>query len=329
LLNTLQHLLPQLDEQCEVLILDNASDIPVEYFLNENLPQKDAGPFGFRVIRNGANIGIGANILRCIEMSAGEWTWIIGDDDMPHPCALSKILKEVRGFDGIYVVFSHVFRKLLKPQVGSGKLEFLKSPITWFGMAFLPLGVYRTTKCRNVLFSAYNTVSTANPHTALMLMAIGEKGKWKFSSDEIVLETTLPVDEKWNTIKGLDCVAFFPEFLAGELSREENALFSMKIFNDTGPNSFKGTYAFFFQILMQVTKIPEDYDLYKLYFSRWVNKSIGKGVYFRSVKLFAKILDFALAWPKISFFLFQLYNFAHLRRLKPYKVFANIRRKDF
>jgi glycosyltransferase involved in cell wall biosynthesis len=321
-------LLPQLNERCEVLIIDNASDTPVEGYLAENLPQKDAGPFVFRVIRNRANIGIGANILRCLEMSMGEWTWMIGDDDAPCSDALSKILKEVEGFDGVFVNFSCASSKL-KAQVGSGVLEFLESSVTWVGMAFLPLIVHKTKEVQETLFFAYNTLSSANPHAAAMLLAIGEKGNWKFSSSEIVTRMVLPAEERWNTLKGLARTVFFPEQLIEILSNKERALLSKKILHDLGMNSFKSLYIIFYQTLMHITKMPEDYELCKFYFYQWVYKSSGKGVRFRSINLFAKILYYALVYHRTSFFIFQLYNFARMRRLRPYKVFGNIKRKDF
>jgi glycosyltransferase involved in cell wall biosynthesis len=73
----LEYLLPQLNANCELIILDNCSDIPVSETLSPLLANYEN--LNIRVIRNKLNIGICANILRCFEVCNGEWVWILGD----------------------------------------------------------------------------------------------------------------------------------------------------------------------------------------------------------------------------------------------------------
>ena len=70
----------------EICISDNCSDSnikevikPYEKFLNINFNKNDK------------NLGLGANILKVVEMAKGKFVWIIGNDDLLLPFALQKI----------------------------------------------------------------------------------------------------------------------------------------------------------------------------------------------------------------------------------------------
>lgn len=91
LLLQLERLLAQIDGwNLELLVVDNCSPDSVQEFVWKSLakhPQFHA----IRVVRNPANIGLGANLLRCIELAQGEWVWLLGDDDpvMPESVAVT------------------------------------------------------------------------------------------------------------------------------------------------------------------------------------------------------------------------------------------------
>ena len=86
LLRTVQRISDQLEENIELLIIDNNSDIPVSETLditnNKNI----------RIIKNKTNIGGNANLLRCAEEAQGEYLWVLGDDDLPTNNAFKYIL---------------------------------------------------------------------------------------------------------------------------------------------------------------------------------------------------------------------------------------------
>ena len=76
----------------EILIIDNCSPSVLEDELSGGWPD-DSPPI--RWIRNPANIGLAANLLRVFEHSCGDWIWILGDDDPPLPDAVARIISAI------------------------------------------------------------------------------------------------------------------------------------------------------------------------------------------------------------------------------------------
>ena len=93
LLRNLKLLLPQLDARCRLLLLDNASPVPVRETLEPLLSQFP--DVQVDIIRNSVNIGANANILRCIELCQSSVIWVLSDDDPPKP-------------NGVALVFAHL-----------------------------------------------------------------------------------------------------------------------------------------------------------------------------------------------------------------------------
>jgi glycosyltransferase involved in cell wall biosynthesis len=322
LLNTLQHLLPQLDEQCEVLILDNASDTPVEDFLNENLPQKDAGPFAFRVIRNGANIGACANILRCIEMSTGEWTWTLGDDDVPFKDTIAKIMSQLKGFNGIFLSFSHRWAKV-KDEMGNGREAFVMSSMMYNSIGFISNNIFRSTNFKKVLFYGMNSLQTMFPHIVIIFKALRPCDEWKLSSNEIVtLSFRVPSEKQWNYIKVMPRGFLILDLHFLRLTKKEKNRLQQKIYRDAGIQSFRQAWTQFFNVLSHTTRIPGEYESYKFYFSQWVQGSKGVGFHACCVRVFSHLLLWAFMWRKTSFFLLQALYFLKLRRFRASKMFC-------
>jgi len=85
---TLEHLVPQLDDRTECLVLDNASSDSTTELI---------ATFGDRVkhIRHSENIGSDRNMISCIERASGRYVWILCDDDLPVSNAVQKILEGI------------------------------------------------------------------------------------------------------------------------------------------------------------------------------------------------------------------------------------------
>lgn len=94
LLITIKKLVNQLNEYCgDILIIDNASIPSVEeYFEQKNFSFRD---YGISIQRNNGNVGIGANILLAHVQSRTDWTWLLGDDDIPLDFSVDLILKDI------------------------------------------------------------------------------------------------------------------------------------------------------------------------------------------------------------------------------------------
>lgn len=86
----LDALAPQLrnEPRVELIISDNAAtdETPevVRSFESAGLP--------LRYLRNESNIGFDRNILQCFEQASGQYIWIVGDDDVPVPPVVERVL---------------------------------------------------------------------------------------------------------------------------------------------------------------------------------------------------------------------------------------------
>lgn len=67
----IQFLLPQISEECTLLIIDNCSMVSVENTIGYLLSKYPL--LNYKIIRNKVNIGGNANILRCVELCETEW----------------------------------------------------------------------------------------------------------------------------------------------------------------------------------------------------------------------------------------------------------------
>lgn len=92
LAESLEHLLPQFaalpERQVELLISDNCSpdntSAVVDSFIARGLP--------VRYVRNETNIGSDANFMQCVRLATGQYVWVLGDDDILLPGALTALV---------------------------------------------------------------------------------------------------------------------------------------------------------------------------------------------------------------------------------------------
>lgn len=76
--------------QVEVLVSDNAS--------SDATPQvcRDIAMTSRLVcFRNESNIGFDRNYLACIARARGEYVWVLGDDDLPEPAVIERVLHHI------------------------------------------------------------------------------------------------------------------------------------------------------------------------------------------------------------------------------------------
>src|SRR5574341_2183179 len=86
-------LLKQLTLECYVLIIDNASRIPVVETVG---PMLELYPRErWRIVRNRANVGGGANVLRCFELCETAGLWILSDAYPPASNSIDTIISHI------------------------------------------------------------------------------------------------------------------------------------------------------------------------------------------------------------------------------------------
>jgi abequosyltransferase len=120
---------PQLADQQEIelLISNNSSQDDTEERVQSLLKQGLQAKY----VRNTENIGADANFVQCFTLATGKYLWILGDDDLLTPNAISQLMallwqgEDTVDFDLVYLAsfpFSGEYRpveeKLLKDKFG-------------------------------------------------------------------------------------------------------------------------------------------------------------------------------------------------------------------
>jgi abequosyltransferase len=179
LAKNIQLLLPQLNEQCTLLIIDNCSDIPVEQTLQNVLAQFPS--VNYRLIRNKANIGCNANIMRCFELCETDWLLVLGDDDEVATNAITLALSEIQKRpDYTFINFhsedkQHPIRSDITTTIGL--YEFIEK-IDYFGsILFISASLFNIKKVMPYLHWGNFMQTSCAPHLAMLFLSLQNTGQ--------------------------------------------------------------------------------------------------------------------------------------------------------
>jgi len=223
----LREIVPQLDGECELLFVDNASQQPVSDLVEEMFPQ---GHPSVRVVKNPHNVGLGANLCRCIEHAGGRWIWYLGDDDPIAEGALDAVKCAVRdfaaeigeerclGFNMSSNIYRH--RQLLDVDSPEKYWAYMDEDFAFGNAVFLSSCVFRAEVCRSKLVDAYNYAGTTAPHIAVLSSALADGLVYRFLPLEVVKWGEPEEGHRWNrpmivanflnlwSVKGADAAIF-------------------------------------------------------------------------------------------------------------------------
>lgn len=200
MLQSVGRLLPQLRQDVELIILDNASPTTVASTLEPLLAHQ---PDAIRVVRNPFNIGAYANILRSFEVARGKWLWILGDDDVVAADAVDLLLAEAaRAGSCTWINFStaDMHRQNLRPASfdSCGQADFIEKLDYPGNVNFMSVGLWQKDLVASRLGISYHYAYSMSPTFTLLLAALGEDGRCRFSSTVLVGEaTTVEVQGRW------------------------------------------------------------------------------------------------------------------------------------
>lgn len=200
LLDNLTRLLPQLTPDCRLLILDNCSAVPVADTLRETLAQFPAA--AHQIIRNRANIGGNANIVRCFELCETEWVWVLGDDDDVEPDAIETILRHIVMHPECLLInfaYDHARPESFETR---GLKEFVDKLDRSADVPWTSSSVYKATAIIPQAKFGYQHAYSLLPHVAMLLVAVADTGVCCFSREQIVDKVRLgvPVEQQWSLV---------------------------------------------------------------------------------------------------------------------------------
>lgn len=201
--NNLLLLLPQLTDDCRLIIIDNSSDIPVQETLKSIIGLYKG--VNVQIIRNRYNIGLTGNILRCFELCDDPWLWVLGDDDHVTEGAIQQILSDTRRHENFHFI-NYAWDELsfLRKDnvVTSGINNFIDTFETVGIVLFISAGIYNIKKINEYLSFGNFFQTTYAPHLAMLLLSIGEDGRCLLSDRQIVINKGFdtPEELRWDQI---------------------------------------------------------------------------------------------------------------------------------
>lgn len=325
LAENLARLIPQLTEECELLIIDNNSPLSVEESLKNVLIDKNI--FKLRIIRNATNIGGAANIIRCFEESSGEWTWLLGDDDQPLDDAIKKITRILNFYKDIDFINFSFFSGQNVDFKDVGFLSLIKNIKSFGNLLFISDGVYKTDFIKSFAYIGYNYIYTAAPHVA-MVVAMLKSGKGFFLCKEAVVKA-IQVDPggRWNYVKvhAQLCSLGYLSFL----DEKEQQLFSRRIYENYGVTSIRFILIMFMRLIVSSRIYPDEYVILVRYFKQWIENSpiFDLKTFFLSVV--ARSFYFCLWFPRLSFLLLKFISIFKKNLFNKLEPFSSLKLNSF
>jgi len=199
----LSRLLPQINENVCVQIIDNASDVPVQ---DSIIDIKNSLVY---IHRNTVNIGMAANITRCFEFCETEWLWILGDDDNPDEHAITYIFETIRKYPkAAFYSFSsnccHQEDIQVEDCVNIGQEGLIENLKSFSNLMLLSSGVYNCFEIKKNIKTAYYFSNTFAPQTAILLDYLGDhiNAETVFLSQSIARWVEPSKEQQW----GLDVI---------------------------------------------------------------------------------------------------------------------------
>jgi abequosyltransferase len=202
---TIQKLLPQLNDDVSITIIDNASPTPVTH---EMLGIEDAGLRGkVRIMRNRVNIGGDANILRCFEVCEAPYMWLLGDDDDPLPASIETILNDIKNNPDILYINYTLTPRTRNLKI-SGLKDFIKSIDFWYNILAMSNGVYCSGKIQSALPKAYRLANSMACHAILLMETLRSSEQAVYLSSKSVISCPDNYVTQWSYFDYLNSVYF-------------------------------------------------------------------------------------------------------------------------
>jgi glycosyltransferase involved in cell wall biosynthesis len=194
IVSRVRELLPQLTAECQLIILDNQSPLPVDAAVEEVLRDHPGAPC--TIIRNRANVGGNANILRAFEICETRWLWILGDDDQVLPGGIATIFETIASSPE--AVFFN-FRSEIYPEQRSvrttGREAFAANIRSFINTIFISTCIYDCAKVRPHLRTAYH-YSYCNAGQLLIVLLSLDASSVCIFSDRQIVHWQYPGDEQ-------------------------------------------------------------------------------------------------------------------------------------
>lgn len=187
----------------KVLIVDNCSTDDTQEVAK--MYAGDNFKLNLRYIKNAANIGGDANILRCFEVADTEWVWILGDDDLPVFNCIEILSNAIDSHqDCQYLNFASTILALRTDRstgfTTSGIADLVTRLDCYSNLLFISAGVFKRLAFLKHLPNAYRYIYAYSSQLALIFSVMAESAHNKcYFSPAFLVDWEPPArDIAWN-----------------------------------------------------------------------------------------------------------------------------------
>jgi hypothetical protein len=167
LLGQLKKLFPLIGNNLKinVLIIDNNSDIDIEFYIKKKIDiNKYSNKINF--VRNSLNIGGDANILKCFLLCQTEWLWVLSANDYINENAINIILNDIKNYnEAVYINYPGIKNNILT----IGFKEFCSKIPSYSRSFFISACVYNLSKLKSSLPKFYELLSSNQGQLMIIL----------------------------------------------------------------------------------------------------------------------------------------------------------------
>lgn len=157
-----RRILPQLNSDVELILIDNKSDYDVFSLFSETELER------FKIIVNNINIGGAANIAKCFEICETDWLWTLSDDDLIASDAVETVLSHLEEKDNTVMVNYYDGGGF----ISSGLDEFAemtKYKSVYVNLFWMSCCIYNMRIIRDYIHIYYRAISTMQPGIVLLV----------------------------------------------------------------------------------------------------------------------------------------------------------------
>lgn len=204
--NTLLSLIPQLNSNVFIRVLDNHSDVDVKSYVQNDIAPEIADRI--EIVRHRVNIGADANFQRCVELCETPYFWMLGDDDKVEPNAVELILSEIEKYKNLDLIGFNfnsncvIGVKREVPILISSTKELAEKLDVFGNWLFISTSVYKTQEyLKHIRYQAFGSYGLASQLVPPMVAI--SKGKTFVLSEKYIV-TNIPVEnlnEKWSDVQ--------------------------------------------------------------------------------------------------------------------------------
>jgi len=197
-LNTVKSLLPLLNNETCILVMDNCSDTRIDEHLRKSIGEIDVDKL--RVERNFINLGADGNFMRCFEYCETPYIWILADDGLVEPNAIERIFSELETYPGDDMIgfnFGSNYTNRANTQVVASIDEFLDKIDNFENFLFISTSVYRRDEyVKNIRYGYWGAYSMASQNIPC-LISLGNGKRLVISKHKIVGNVLDDRTKKW------------------------------------------------------------------------------------------------------------------------------------